>query len=62
MAAGRTLGFDAPFRRLWEYYLCYCEAGFRSGMIDVGLYSIFSIVVPELTAARLSICADVFDD
>jgi len=31
-------------------------------MIDVGLYSIFSIVVPELTAARLSICADVFDD
>jgi cyclopropane fatty-acyl-phospholipid synthase-like methyltransferase len=23
------LGFDAPFRRLWEYYLCYCEAGFR---------------------------------
>ena len=34
------LGFEAPFRRLWEYYLCYCEAGFRSGMIDVGLYSI----------------------
>jgi cyclopropane-fatty-acyl-phospholipid synthase len=34
------LGFDASFRRLWEYYLCYCEAGFRSGMVDVGLYSI----------------------
>jgi cyclopropane-fatty-acyl-phospholipid synthase len=34
------LGFDAPFRRLWEYYLCYCEAGFRSGMVDVGIYSI----------------------
>jgi cyclopropane-fatty-acyl-phospholipid synthase len=34
------LGFDAPFRRLWEYYLCYCEAGFRSGMVDVGLYCI----------------------
>ena len=34
------LGFDAPFSRLWEYYLCYWEAGFRSGMIDVGLYSI----------------------
>ena len=32
------LGFDGPFRRLWEYYLCYCEGGFRSGMIDVGLY------------------------
>jgi cyclopropane-fatty-acyl-phospholipid synthase len=34
------LGFDAPFKRLWEYYLGYCEAGFRSGLIDVGLYSI----------------------
>ncbi len=34
------LGFDASFRRLWEYYLCYCEAGFRTGVIDVGLYSI----------------------
>jgi cyclopropane-fatty-acyl-phospholipid synthase len=33
-----ALGFDAEFRRLWEYYLCYCEAGFRSGTIDVGLY------------------------
>jgi cyclopropane-fatty-acyl-phospholipid synthase len=35
-----TLGFDAQFKRLWEYYLCYSEAGFRSGMVDVGLYSL----------------------
>ena len=33
-----ALGFDEEFRRLWEYYLCYCEAGFRSGRVDVGLY------------------------
>jgi cyclopropane-fatty-acyl-phospholipid synthase len=33
-----ALGFDADFRRLWDYYLSYCEAGFRSGTIDVGLY------------------------
>lgn len=33
-----SMGFDAPFKRLWEYYLCYCEAGFRSGTVDVGLY------------------------
>ena len=33
-------GFDASFKRLWEYYLSYCEAGFRSGIIDVGLYAI----------------------
>jgi len=32
------LGFDPAFRRLWEYYLCYCEAGFRCGRVDVGLY------------------------
>ncbi len=34
------LGFDARFRRMWEYYLAYCQAGFRTGAIDVGLYRI----------------------
>jgi cyclopropane-fatty-acyl-phospholipid synthase len=34
------LGFGPSFKRLWEYYLCYCEAGFRSGAIDVGIYSL----------------------
>ncbi|HTO82287.1 MAG TPA: cyclopropane-fatty-acyl-phospholipid synthase family protein [Methylomirabilota bacterium] len=33
-----ALGFSARFRRLWEYYLAYCEAGFRVGTIDVGLW------------------------
>ena len=28
-------GFDEKFRRLWRLYLCYCEAGFRAGNIDV---------------------------
>ncbi|MBV1934135.1 MAG: class I SAM-dependent methyltransferase, partial [Parvibaculaceae bacterium] len=23
------------FKRMWEYYLAYCEAGFRAGNIDV---------------------------
>ncbi|TYC50393.1 class I SAM-dependent methyltransferase [Rhodobacterales bacterium] len=31
----RPLGFDDQFKRLWEFYLHYCEAGFRSGNIDV---------------------------
>ena len=31
----KLLGFDERFRRLWEYYLAYCEAGFLSGNIDV---------------------------
>ena len=34
------LGFDARFRRLWDYYLAYCEAGFAEGTIDVGLMAI----------------------
>lgn len=33
-----ALGFQPDFQRLWDYYLAYCEAGFRSGTIDVGLY------------------------
>lgn len=33
-----ALGFSPRFRRLWEYYLAYCEAGFRVGTIDVGLW------------------------
>lgn len=31
-------GFDEYFRRLWDYYLCYCETGFLSGSIDVGIF------------------------
>lgn len=29
------LGFDETFRRLWSFYLSYCEAGFLAGSIDV---------------------------
>jgi cyclopropane-fatty-acyl-phospholipid synthase len=35
-----ALGYTAEFRRLWEYYLAYCEAGFRRNTIDVGHYFI----------------------
>ena len=28
-------GFDETFRRMWEFYLAYCEAGFSTGYIDV---------------------------
>jgi cyclopropane-fatty-acyl-phospholipid synthase len=28
-------GLDARFKRLWSYYLAYCEAGFRAGTTDV---------------------------
>ncbi len=29
------LGFDRRFKRMWEFYLAYCEAGFRARSIDV---------------------------
>ncbi len=31
----RPQGFDARFRRLWRFYLAYCEAGFRTERTDV---------------------------
>jgi cyclopropane-fatty-acyl-phospholipid synthase len=31
----RKLGFDDRFFRMWEFYLAYCEAGFRTGYLDV---------------------------
>jgi len=30
-----ALGFDERFRRMWRYYLAYCEGGFRAGRVDV---------------------------
>jgi len=33
-----AMGFPPRFRRLWNYYLAYCEAGFRAGRVDVGLW------------------------
>jgi cyclopropane-fatty-acyl-phospholipid synthase len=35
----RALGFDETFRRMWEFYLAYCEAGFRAGYLDVAQIS-----------------------
>jgi cyclopropane-fatty-acyl-phospholipid synthase len=31
----RRLGFDDRFIRMWEYYLCYCEAAFRERAVNV---------------------------
>ncbi|HAJ04356.1 MAG TPA: hypothetical protein DCL55_14155, partial [Brevundimonas sp.] len=31
----RMQSFDERFRRMWRFYLGYCEAGFRSGRTDV---------------------------
>ena len=33
------LGFDEYFKRMWEFYLCYCEAGFKAKNIDLIQFS-----------------------
>ena len=35
-----ALGFDERFRRMWDYYLTYCEVGFERGDVDVGIYKL----------------------
>ncbi|MDD1059404.1 cyclopropane-fatty-acyl-phospholipid synthase family protein [Streptomyces cocklensis] len=35
-----ALGFDHVFRRMWEFYLAYCEAGFRAGYLDVHRFTL----------------------
>ena len=35
-----ALGFDETFRRMWEFYLAYSEAGFRSRYLNVRQFSI----------------------
>ena len=33
-----SLGFDKAFRRMWHFYLAYCEGGFRAGYLDVAQF------------------------
>jgi cyclopropane-fatty-acyl-phospholipid synthase len=33
-------GFDEAFRRRWEFYLAYCEAGFSTGYLDVAQFTL----------------------
>ncbi len=35
LARVRAQGFDERFIRMWEFYLCYCEGGFRERSIGV---------------------------
>ncbi|SEI39538.1 cyclopropane-fatty-acyl-phospholipid synthase [Allopseudospirillum japonicum] len=34
----QTLGFDTNFKRMWLYYLAYCEGGFTESCLDVSFY------------------------
>ncbi|XBQ15723.1 MAG: cyclopropane-fatty-acyl-phospholipid synthase family protein [Oceanicaulis sp.] len=34
------MGFDERFKRMWEFYFAYCEAGFDTGRIDVAQFAL----------------------
>ena len=36
----KSQGFDFTFKRMWEFYLSYCEAGFKSKNIDLIQFSL----------------------
>jgi cyclopropane-fatty-acyl-phospholipid synthase len=44
----QELGFDDCFERKWEFYFCYCEAGFDSRHIQVGQFIYAAPNNPEL--------------
>ena len=36
----KNQGFDLTFKRMWDFYLSYCEAGFKSKNIDLIQFSL----------------------
>ena len=40
----KALSFDERFKRMWDYYLAYCQTGFDTRALDVGFYK---VVRPE---------------
>ena len=52
-----SLGFSERFKRMWDYYLAYCEAGFRAGSIDVVQFRLSHTEVPfaKATSRQFSV-------
>lgn len=44
----KTLGFDERFIRLWNFYFCYCEAGFSEGYLgDMQMHSVHPLAIRQ---------------
>ncbi len=55
----KQIGFDERFKRTWNYYLSYCQAGFETGALDVGFIASrdnFSIAQRKYPATADSPC------
>lgn len=48
----RELGFDEAFIRLWTMYLCYCEAGFKSQVLNLQILTFSRTGNPNMIAHR----------
>jgi cyclopropane-fatty-acyl-phospholipid synthase len=48
----REQGFDERFTRMWEFYLAYCEAGFRERSIGVAHLLLTKPDTPRAAAVR----------
>jgi Cyclopropane fatty acid synthase and related methyltransferases len=46
------LGFDEVFNRMWTFYLCYSEAGFRAGYIDVSQLTLARTMSGAMSAPK----------
>lgn len=46
------LGFDDTFIRLWNLYLCYCEAGFQSQSINLQMLTFSRPGNPNMVLRR----------
>jgi cyclopropane-fatty-acyl-phospholipid synthase len=38
----KAQGFDLTFKKMWQFYLSYCEAGFKSRNIDLIQFSLYN--------------------
>ena len=53
----KRLGFDERFKRMWEYYLAYCQVGFEVQVLDVGLYKITDLDFGGKSRSRLTLAS-----
>ena len=52
------LGFDDTFLRLWNLYLCYCEAGFQAQVINLQILTFSRPGNPNMVHTRAIKCDD----
>ncbi len=48
----KSLGFDDTFVRMWDFYLCYCEGGFRERVINTSQFLLAKPMCRDLPVIR----------